>query len=154
MTVPTKPKRIRDGRRSAAQKAATARGKMNDKARAALKADFCRMVAEHFTMTKACKSMEPPLSRNTVARWEKDDPAFVAARNDAIEEYVDGVEQTLADLASGKNTDMKAVQVKALMAFLNAHRKNKYTYLSRHEVTGKDGKDLVLEVKLPEGFGQ
>ncbi len=138
-------------RRSAAQKAATARRKDEDAARVESKERYCRARAEHFTHTKACA--ESGLKRGTVESWRVKDPDFVAATDDAIEEYVDSVEQVLADVAKGIRTDVKSVQIKAFLAFLNANRKSKYTYLSKHEVTGAGGKDLVLTVKLPEGFG-
>ena len=72
------------------------------------------------------------VDRTTVYQWKKEDPAFAAAWEAAIEISCDELEAKAFERAKRKSDTL-------LIFLLKAHRPERYRETSRHEVTGANG---------------
>ena len=114
---------------------ATAARKAADKARA--QRTFIKVLGLSCNVSAACRAAK--IGRRTAYDWRKADPEFGAAWQDAEDEAVDKLVESVWQRAISGSSDRLAE------VLLKGHRPSTYSDRIRAEHTGKDGGPILTE---------
>lgn len=105
------------------------------------KTAFLETLREKYSVYHACKAAD--IGRTTVYQWREADPDFAKAWDDAQDDAVDALEQSLFERAMGKDTV-------AAIFLLKGARPEKYKERVASELTGKNGGPIETSSILPQ----